>query len=110
VIGGRASTLSELGGFRRRNRAGWSSKARLLLWIGTPYSSWQAMQTNGRLPWSRGARWQAVFLLVSGCERFSPQITKMYLIYIISLLVLFVQFFIKSYSGKGKGSKKDKSL
>lgn len=38
------------------------------------------------------------------CQQFSPTITKLYLGYILSLLVLFVQFYIRSYSG-GKGKK-----
>lgn len=41
-------------------------------------------------------------MLCTGCKTFSPQITKLYLGYIISLLVLFLNFFFKSYGGGGK--------
>ncbi len=42
---------------------------------------------------------QAIYLLCVGCKTFSPQITKLYLGYILSLLVLFLNFFFKSYGG-----------
>lgn len=38
-------------------------------------------------------------MLCVGCKTFSPQITKMYLGYILSLLVLFLNFYFKSYGG-----------
>lgn len=49
-------------------------------------------------------------MLCAGCQTFSPQITKMYLGYILSLLVLFLNFYFKSYGGSkapnGKKAKK----
>lgn len=47
---------------------------------------------------------QAIYMICVDCQTFSPTITKLYLGYILSLLVLFVQFYIRSYSG-GKGKK-----
>lgn len=51
---------------------------------------------------------QAIYLIGTGCTLYPPNIIKAYLIYIVSLLVLFLNFFIKSYitGGKGKGKKK----
>lgn len=51
-------------------------------------------------------RYQAIYMIVGNCQTFSPTITKLYLGYILSLLVLFVQFYINSYSGGKKGGKK----
>jgi elongation of very long chain fatty acids protein 4 len=52
---------------------------------------------------------QAVYLLCVDCKGFSPQITKLYLGYILSLLVLFLNFYFKSYSGVKPNGKKPAS-
>jgi GNS1/SUR4 family len=48
---------------------------------------------------------QALTLLVTKCDTFPPRVTKVYCGYIVSLLILFGNFFVKSYMG---GSKKRK--
>ncbi len=48
---------------------------------------------------------QAVILLSSGCKTFPPNTTRLYFCYILTMLALFGQFFVKSYLGKG--GKKD---
>lgn len=53
---------------------------------------------------------QAVYILVMGCP-YHHRITWVYLVYILSLLVLFKRFHTREYGdkdskGKGKGSKK----
>jgi len=53
---------------------------------------------------------QASFLLVTQCERTSLRVVVAYLVYILSLFVLFAQFFVASYmtpKGKKKGGKPD---
>ena len=53
---------------------------------------------------------QAVYLITSDCKSLpNPIITKSYLVYIFSLLILFAQFFVKSYVSKPKGGKKTKN-
>lgn len=53
---------------------------------------------------------QAAYLIGTGCTLYPPNIIKAYLIYIVSLLVLFMNFFIKSYLTKGnRKNKGDKS-
>ena len=53
---------------------------------------------------------QAGYLLYSGCQLYPPRIITAYLYYIVSLLVLFANFFVMSYVVKGdKKSKKSKS-
>jgi len=52
---------------------------------------------------------QAIYLLCVDCKGFSPQITKLYLGYILSLLVLFLNFYFKSYSGAKPNGKKPAS-
>jgi len=53
---------------------------------------------------------QALYLLLSGCTLYPPRITQAYLIYILSLLVLFAQFYVSSYSkGKAVSKKPEKS-
>lgn len=47
-------------------------------------------------------------MLCIGCKTFSPQITKLYLGYILSLLVLFLNFFFASYGSKAPNGKKSK--
>lgn len=53
---------------------------------------------------------QALYLMYTGCNKYPPRITQAYLYYIMTLLVLFANFFISSYilTG-GKKSKKSKS-
>ena len=50
---------------------------------------------------------QAAHLIYNHCDTFPLNITKAYLGYIVTLLVLFLQFFIASYitGGKKKGDK-----
>lgn len=53
---------------------------------------------------------QALYLMYTGCSKYPPRITQAYLYYIMTLLVLFANFFVSSYilTG-GKKSKKSKS-
>lgn len=48
---------------------------------------------------------QALTLLLSGCPSAPPRVTKIYVIYIASLLFLFLQFFLSSYTKKDKTRK-----
>lgn len=51
---------------------------------------------------------QAIYLLVTGCQSYPKNITMAYLYYIVSLLILFANFFVMSYivkSDKKKGRK-----
>ena len=43
---------------------------------------------------------QALYLIFSGCDEFPVNITRWYLVYIVTLLVLFAQFFVASYLKK----------
>lgn len=55
---------------------------------------------------------QAGYLLYTGCKNYPPNITYAYLYYIVSLLILFANFFVQSYIFKGSkksSSKKDKT-
>ena len=49
---------------------------------------------------------QAFWLIYTDCPTFPMNITKAYLIYIVSLLFLFANFFVMRYVVKGKKSKK----
>jgi elongation of very long chain fatty acids protein 4 len=52
---------------------------------------------------------QATHLLATGCKRTSLRVVFAYLVYILSLFILFAQFFVASYmtpKGKKKGGKK----
>jgi elongation of very long chain fatty acids protein 4 len=57
---------------------------------------------------------QAVYLIYTGCQTYPRNITVAYLYYILSLLVLFANFFVMSYvvggkkGGKGKKPVEDK--
>lgn len=54
---------------------------------------------------------QAIYLIATGCKTYPRNITVAYLYYIISLLILFANFFVMSYIVKGdkkKGDKKSK--
>lgn len=53
---------------------------------------------------------QASFLLATGCEKNSSRVTFAYLVYILSLFVLFAQFYVASYSKKPKSKAKKKSV
>ncbi|KAG5188596.1 putative microsomal very long chain fatty acid elongase [Tribonema minus] len=54
---------------------------------------------------------QALYLLTTGCTTYPPRVTQAYCLYIFSLLILFGNFFIKSYmpkqGGKKRGSKSE---
>ena len=50
---------------------------------------------------------QAFYLLKTGCTQYPVRIIQIYLYYIISLLILFLNFFLASYIFK-KSGKKDK--
>jgi elongation of very long chain fatty acids protein 4 len=43
---------------------------------------------------------QATYLMVTGCQTYPPRITKVYCGYIVTLLVLFAQFYVSSFSSK----------
>ncbi len=45
---------------------------------------------------------QAIYLMTSGCTKYPTNITNAYLYYIVSLLVLFANFFVQSYIFKGE--------
>ena len=47
---------------------------------------------------------QAFYLLSTCCTKYPPNIIKAYLYYILSLLVLFVNFYVMSYVVKGEKS------
>ena len=49
---------------------------------------------------------QAVYLLATDCPRPAKIITQVYLVYIFSLLLLFAQFFVKSYMKPKKKKKR----
>mmetsp|Transcript_1481 Transcript_1481/g.3189 ORF Transcript_1481/g.3189 Transcript_1481/m.3189 type:complete len:274 (+) Transcript_1481:110-931(+) len=49
---------------------------------------------------------QALILINDSCKSFPVRVTQVYLFYIMSLFALFLQFFLASYSGGGKKSKK----
>jgi elongation of very long chain fatty acids protein 4 len=49
---------------------------------------------------------QAIYLITSGCKTYPSNITTAYLYYIVSLLVLFANFFVMSYIVKGDKKKK----
>jgi hypothetical protein len=50
---------------------------------------------------------QAGYLLYYDCAHYPQRIISVYMVYIISLLILFANFFIVSYLGSG-GKKKDR--
>ncbi len=51
---------------------------------------------------------QAGYILVNNCP-FPRKVTLVYLVYIISLLVLFLQFYFGKHSGSGKDKAKAKA-
>jgi phosphotransferase system glucose/maltose/N-acetylglucosamine-specific IIC component len=51
---------------------------------------------------------QAGYLLYNDCKAYPQRIISVYLVYIVSLLILFANFFIVSYMTEGKKEKKDK--
>jgi len=53
---------------------------------------------------------QALVLIISGCKTFPPNTTKIYFFYILTMIALFGQFFVKSYMGKGSGKRSSKSV
>lgn len=53
---------------------------------------------------------QAGYLIFTGCQEYPRNITMAYFYYIVSLLLLFAQFFVSSYIlGGGKSQRKDKA-
>lgn len=53
---------------------------------------------------------QAVYLLVNGCKTCPVNIVKLYLVYILTLLFLFANFYVASYMGKSNSKKKSKKV
>lgn len=51
---------------------------------------------------------QATYLLATSCTSCNRRVTAMYLVYILSLFVLFAQFYVQSYSRKPSKSKAKK--
>lgn len=49
---------------------------------------------------------QGSYLLIGGCKSTSLRVVGAYIVYILSLFVLFAQFYVASYS---KGGKKPKT-
>jgi elongation of very long chain fatty acids protein 4 len=45
---------------------------------------------------------QAIYMFVTGCSATPPRVTAIYFVYIISLFILFLQFFMSSYVPKKK--------
>jgi len=52
---------------------------------------------------------QACYLLYTGCTQYPVKIITVYLYYIVSLLILFANFFVASYVIKGSKGKKSRS-
>jgi GNS1/SUR4 family len=52
---------------------------------------------------------QGSYLLIGGCQSTSLRVVGAYIVYILSLFVLFAQFYVASYSSKGSSSKKAKT-
>lgn len=52
---------------------------------------------------------QAIYLLATGCDKYPTRIITAYLYYIVSLLILFANFFIASYVLKSDKKKKASS-
>jgi len=48
---------------------------------------------------------QATYLVFAGCKNLSVEVVKVYFVYILTLFVLFAQFFVASYI-KPKKTKK----
>ena len=53
---------------------------------------------------------QAGYLLYTDCKAYPQRIITTYLLYIVSLLILFANFFVVSYMSDGRRNKKDKKL
>lgn len=51
---------------------------------------------------------QAIYMLATGCDKYPRRIITAYLYYIVSLLVLFANFFIASYVLKSEKKSKSK--
>ena len=47
---------------------------------------------------------QALVLYATGCSDAPPRVTGLYFVYIVSLFVLFLQFFVASYVPKAKAA------
>lgn len=67
---------------------------------------WKSALTMGQMIQFVLMNAQAAWLMYTDCQTFPPNITKAYLIYIVSLLILFANFYVMSYMVKGKKSKK----
>jgi GNS1/SUR4 family len=71
---------------------------------------WKSALTMGQMVQFVLMNTQAIYLLYSGCKSFPSNITYAYLVYIVSLLFLFGQFFVQSYiTKKGKKSRRSAS-
>lgn len=52
---------------------------------------------------------QGSYLLATQCKQISLRVTAAYIVYILSLFILFAQFFMASYMKPKKSSKKSKT-
>lgn len=68
---------------------------------------WKSALTMGQMVQFVLMNSQAIYLMATGSQAYPPRITQAYLYYIVTLLVLFANFFVSSYILKG--SKKSKS-
>jgi elongation of very long chain fatty acids protein 4 len=68
---------------------------------------WKSALTMGQMIQFVVMNSQAIYLMLTGCNSYPPRITQSYLYYIVSLLLLFANFYVTSYVFKpGKKSKK----
>ncbi len=70
---------------------------------------WKSALTMGQMVQFVLMNAQAIHLIYNNCSNFPLNITKAYLGYIVTLLLLFMQFFISSYvTGSDKRGKRSK--
>jgi elongation of very long chain fatty acids protein 4 len=62
---------------------------------------WKSALTMGQMVQFVLMNSQAVYILVTGCGSYPTRITQAYMYYILSLLVLFANFYVSSYILKG---------